>query len=459
MLKLKKNYIAENDIKFEFPTIPEYSNSMLEGKKLIREKNSNSSKEIEFTNGAVYSMYEGLLTLPNKEKFEGLLSKDWSRLTKGKYFWPNNQKYHGSFDEQNRFFTNDGEISELIFSNGDIFKGEFKEGRITEGNFKTQGIEISANFTGGKVNGRINYKDTIKGVSFQGYLLNGKKEGICKTEVKIKNKTYSIKGEYSNDLKDGIFIIREISPNKDNLYIKGTYKEGLKNGFFDIIDKETGININHQYISFIQTKLINQYNKKYNKNINGKEVSISITSRNNPINQLKDLVSIRFSNLLTLDLTRANINLISFLNTDESTLFSLQNLILSYNNISDISPLINVDYKKLKTLIVNDNKIKDINCVKEFDFKELEELNLSNNPIKSIKGVEDWKFPNLFNLSLYRTNISDIEPLYEADFPNLTQLDLYLTKIKMDEKEDKDKLKPEMFKKCKNLKNIVFDRH
>jgi len=459
MLKMKKNNILEKDIKFEFPTIPEYSKSMLEGKKLERVENGNSTGEIKFTNGSIYSMIECKLTLPNGEKFEGFLSDDYSRLTKGKYFWPNNQKYHGAFDEQNRFFTKYGEVSELIFSNGDIFRGGFEEGKITEGEYKTEGIEISANFTGGKVNGRINYKDTIKGVSFQGYLNNGKKEGVCKTEVKIKDKIYSIKGEYSDDLKDGTFIIRELSPNKDNLYIKGTYKEGQRNGYFDIIDKEKGINIHHQYISYIQTKLIDQYNKKYNKNINGKEVSISITNRNNPINQLKELVLIRFSNLLTLDLTRANINSISFLFTEESTLFSLQNLILSYNNISDISPLVNVDYKKLKTLKANDNKIKDISCVKEFDFKELEELNLSNNPIKSIEGIEDWKFPNLFNLSFYRTNISDIKPLYEADFPNLTQLDLYFTKIKIDDKEDKDKLKPEMFKKCKNLKNIVFDRH
>jgi Leucine-rich repeat (LRR) protein len=272
------------------------------------------------------------------------------------------------------------------------------------------------------------------------------------------------------------------------LYIKGKYKEGERNGYFDIVDKEKGINTNHQYISFIQTRLINEYNKKYKENINGKEVSISITCRNNPINQLKDFISIRFSNLLTLDLTRSNIDSISFLNNDESTLFSLQNLILSYNNISDINPLVNVDYKKLKTLILNDNKIEDIDCVKEFDFKELEELNLSSNPIKSIEGIKDWKFPKLFNLSFSRTDIRDITPLYEADFPNLVQIDLYLIKIKKkkenkndkkdkndkndkndkkvknDNKDKKDKdedeiLALENFKKCKNLKNIISDRY
>ena len=478
---MEESYNVENDVKLVFPKIPKYSKSILEGKKLNK-KEGNSINIMEFSDGSIYSIVDSLLTLPNGEKYEGLLSCDEGKknygLTKGKYFWPNNQKYHGAFDEQNRFFTNDGELSELIFSNGDIFRGEFKEGKIDGGTFITEGKEITANFAGGKVNGRIDYKDTKKGVTFQGYLLNGKKEDICKTEVKIKEKTYTIKGEYSNGQKDGTAIIREILPNKDNLYIKGKYKEGERNGYFNIVDKEKGINTSHQYISFIQNKLISDYNKKYNENINGKEVSISITNRNNPINQLKDLILIRFSNLLTLGLTRSNINSISFLCTDESTLFSLQNLILSYNNLSDISPLTLVDYKKLKTLIANDNKIKDLNCVKEFNFKELEELNLSSNPIDSISGIKDWKFPNLFNLSFSRTNISNIKPLYEADFPNLTQLDLYLTKIKKKKKDKKDKndkndnknnkdkkdeevseLDPKNFKKCKNLKNIIFDRH
>jgi len=462
---MEKRYIAENDVKLEFPKIPEYKQSILEGKKL--EIKEESYKQKEFTNGAVFTVFESLLTLKNGEKFEGDLSgneknkdkKDKKEnkygLKKGKYTWPNNQIYQGNFDEQNRFFTPEGEVSKLIFEKGDEFIGEFKEGQICDGTFKSEGKEIIADFTGGKINGGyVDYKDTIKGIKFNGFLFNGKKEGLCKTEFKIKDKTYSIKGEYSEGLKDGVFIIREVSPNKDNLYIKGKYKQGERNGYFDIIDKEKGINTTHQYISFLQTKLINEYNKKYKENINGKEVTISITCRNNPINQLKDLISIRFSYLLTLDLTRANIDSISFLDNDESTLFSLQNLILSYNNISDIEPLINVDYKKLKTLIVNDNKIKDINCVEYFNFNELEELNLSNNPIESIEGIEKWKFPNLFNLSFNRTKINNIKPIYKANFPNLTQLDLYFTKIK-----NQDDLIPEKFEKCKNLKNIVFDRH
>jgi hypothetical protein len=228
---MENNYIVESEDKLEFPKIPKYSESMLEGKKLVKKK-ENLRGVIEYTNGAKYSIVENLLTLPNGEKFEGLLSDDYCSLIKGEYSWPNNQKYIGAFDEQNRFSTKEGEISKLIFSNGDIFKGEFKEGKITEGKFKTEGKKIKGDFTGGKINGNIYYKDTKKGKFFEGVLQNGKKEGICKTLVKIKEKTFLIKGEYSYGQKDGIVIIREILPNKDNFYIKGKYKFGERNGYF-----------------------------------------------------------------------------------------------------------------------------------------------------------------------------------------------------------------------------------
>ena len=172
---MENSYIAEKDIELEFPKIPKYSKSIIEGKKLELKKDGNTFTKLEFLDGSVYSIDDSLLTLPNKEKFEGLLSKDCSRLTKGKYFWPNNQKYHGSFDEQNRFFTIEDELSELTFSNGDIFRGKFIDGKITEGTYITEGKEITANFAGGKINGLIDYKDTKKGVTFNGNLKNGKK--------------------------------------------------------------------------------------------------------------------------------------------------------------------------------------------------------------------------------------------------------------------------------------------
>ena len=154
---MEKRYIAENDIKLEFPNFPKYSKSVLEGKRLeIKEKRSSFQK-IEYKNGAEYLINDALLTLPNGEKFEGMLTEDNCGLKRGKYFWSNNQKYYGTFDVQNRFSTNEGEEAELTFSNGDVFRGEFKEGKIGEGKYITEGKELKADFTEGKANGKIYY--------------------------------------------------------------------------------------------------------------------------------------------------------------------------------------------------------------------------------------------------------------------------------------------------------------
>ena len=425
-------YPPEEEIPIEKITFPAYSKTLISNKKLVvnNEASKRCISRIIYQNNAYYERVDLDLTFPNGEKFNGLLSTDFCLLKRGKYIWPNGQEYYGQFDENNNFCTLEGELSKLTFSNGDIFEGTFKKGEIEEGTYKTkEGKEITADFTGGKINGRISINDKKNSFTFEGFIQNDKKEGECYTEIKIKNKIYSIKGEYLDGLKTGTFIIQEISPKKGNLYIKGKYKKGYRNGFFDITDKENDIEIKHQYISFLYGVLMKDYNKKYKTNINGRENSIAITYRDNPINQLDDLVQIRFSNLLTLDISRNKIKSISFLETDDKTLFSLHNLNIGYNDIKSLEPLVTVYYPKLQKLLANDNQINDITCVQNFKFKELEDLNLSSNPIESLEGVENWKFPNLFHLSFYRTNISNINPLTEAEFPSLAELDIYFTKL------------------------------
>ena len=230
-------------------------------------------------------------------------------------------------------------------------------------------------------------------------------------EVEINKKLYSIKGEYLNGKKNGLFTIIELSPNFQNLQIKGHYKDGQRHGYFDIIDKENNIYIQHKYITFLTQKQINEYNKKYKAKLTGKEHSLSFTYRNNPIKQLTDLAKIQLINLLTLDISRSNINSISFLKTEEETLISLQNLILSYNNIKSIEPLANVPFTKLKKLIANDNQIDNIACISNFKFEELEELDLFNNFIKLLVRVNELKLSNLCILILSSTNISKMESL------------------------------------------------
>ena len=451
-------YPIEEETDIEKITFPKISKSMLLNKNLVIDEKASkrSISKVIFTNGAYYERADVELVLPNGEKFKGLLSEDLCKIKRGKYIWPNGQEYYGDFDEKNYFTTSEGEISKLIFANGDTFEGTFEKGEIGEGKYvTTDGKEMTADFTGGRINGLINIVDEKNNFKFQGYIQNNKKEGPCELELKLKNKVYSIKGEYVNGFKEGKFIIAEIYPKPDNFYIKGKYKMGLRHGYFDIIDKDNNIDINHEYISFYNKFLIEQYNKTYKSNISEKTNSISITCRNNPIKQIENLVKIRLGNLITLDLSRNKLKDISFLNTEEKTLFSLHNLNLSNNKIKSIEPLVEVYYPKLKKLILNDNKISSIKCVQNFKFEELEEINLSSNPIDSLEGVELWKFPNLFNLSLCRTNISDIRPLTEAEFPALAEIDICCTKINPNKK-----INPKHFKKCKSLKKVsLFKSH
>ena len=446
----------EEEIDIKPIIFPKYSKSCLLNKKLTIDEQAAKRNigKIIYTNDAYYVRADLELFLPNGEKFKGLLSDDFCKIKRGNYIWPNGQEYYGQFDDRNNFMTLEGEVSKLKFSNGDFYEGTFEGGEIGEGKYiSTDGREVTADFTGGRINGLINLVDKKNNFKFEGYIEDNKKEGPCTTERKINNKVYSITGEYIEGLKEGTFKIRETSPNPDNFTLKGKYKLGYRHGFFDIVDKENGVDIKHKYFSFLNDHFIKEYCKNYKTNLTGNESNISITCRNNPIKQLTDLVQIRLGNLLTLDLSRNKINSLSFLNTDDKTLYSLHNLILSYNEIKSIEPLGSVYYPKLKKLMLNDNKIDSITCIQNFNFEELEELNLSSNPFESLEGAELWKFPNLFNLSLYRTNISDIKPLTEAEFPSLVQIDIYFTKIKKNKK-----ITPKSFKRCKSLKSVVVDR-
>ena len=456
---MNTTYPAEEEKKIEKLIFPSYSKPIIMNIKLIinERASKHAISKIIYQNNIYYEKTDLELCFPNGEKFKGLLSPDFCLLQRGNYTWPNGQQYYGQFDENNNFNTLEGELSKLTFSNGDIFEGSFENGEIREGTYKSHdGREYTGDFTGGKINGRISIIDKKKKYKFDGFIQRGKKEGICYTEIQINNKVYSIKGEYIDGLKEGTFIIQEISPNAGNLYIKGKYRMGFRHGYFDITDKDEGIEIKHKYISFFHAFQIKEYNKKYKTEITGKENNISLTCRDNPIKQLNELVQIRFSNLLTFDISRSKINSISFLNTNEKTLFSLQNLILSYNHIKDLEPLVTVYYPRLKKLMANDNQIKNITCIQNFQFEELEELNLSSNPIESLEGIDKWNFPNLFNLSFYRTNITDIQPMVNAEFPSLTQLDIYFTKIKPNKN---NKITTKTFKKCESLKNVIFDSH
>ncbi|MCL1903096.1 MAG: leucine-rich repeat protein [Oscillospiraceae bacterium] len=83
----------------------------------------------------------------------------------------------------------------------------------------------------------------------------------------------------------------------------------------------------------------------------------------------------------------------------------VQELILSSNKITDISPL--SEFRNLKRLYLNKNQIVDISPLAKL--KNLEQLFLSNNKISDISSLND--FDKLERLDLNDNEITDISPL------------------------------------------------
>jgi Leucine-rich repeat (LRR) protein len=113
---------------------------------------------------------------------------------------------------------------------------------------------------------------------------------------------------------------------------------------------------------------------------------------------------------------------------------NLENLVvlnLSKNNISDISPLRNCSFPKLKKLSLESDhmanpkdKIKDISPLMYTNFPELFILNLKNNLISDISYLLFMNFPNLIILDLSHNQIESVHVFNEVNFPNLETLDL-----------------------------------
>lgn len=123
------------------------------------------------------------------------------------------------------------------------------------------------------------------------------------------------------------------------------------------------------------------------------------------ISNIDDLAA--FTSIGCLDLAGNNIEDISTLNLERSTYLDL-----SYNKISDISPLQNI--RMLDYLFLSNNQISDISTLQ--DLTDLNMLSLSNNQISNINPLQD--LTDLQSLELSGNPIKDISIL-----GNLTELE------------------------------------
>ena len=109
--------------------------------------------------------------------------------------------------------------------------------------------------------------------------------------------------------------------------------------------------------------------------------------------------------------------------------FNVIELNLSENAISDISPLIKMNYNNLKLLNLSKNRIESIIPLEQMNLIHLEVLDLSNNKLKNFNSLSKINLDNLINLNLGYNQINDINALEYMKCPNLRDIDLFNNEI------------------------------
>ena len=243
--------------------------------------------------------------------------------------------------------------------------------------------------------------------------LNNKLIGVHKVKVGTQkyNKgsflNYAIKefiqlnNNYNNNINNNDkneITLNEIK-DKNNSNIKEIKNDKLDLGCFFLGDK--GLN-----------------DLKINKMNELKELDLSI----NNISNIKLFTKIEFVNLEILNLSFNKISDINIL--EDVNLKQLKELYLNYNQIIDIKVLEKVKFNKIKIINLSHNQISDITILENVNFKELKELNLYYNKISDIKVFEKVNFEKLEALYLSYNQITDTYLLKDVKFEKLKTLDL-----------------------------------
>jgi Leucine-rich repeat (LRR) protein len=113
--------------------------------------------------------------------------------------------------------------------------------------------------------------------------------------------------------------------------------------------------------------------------------------------------------------------------------------------------ILNSKYENVKKLILSNNNIDDISLLSKMQFKNLETLDLSLNQIKSIEPLSKMRLDNLKTLFLKSNNTSDFTPLDSSNFKNLKYVDISENNII----EESDELKKII--KVLSKKNIKIE--
>lgn len=165
---------------------------------------------------------------------------------------------------------------------------------------------------------------------------------------------------------------------------------------------------------------------------------------------LNQLVTMNFNNLNELVITGVSIQLTELEKLITSLRKNLKYLTLKFCEISDISPLRNLEI--LKELDISFNPISDISIFKHPNFKSLESLKVVNCQLSSFHNLSHLTNLRKLKLDMRQTNLmvdqneltNCLEPL--GQLTKLEELELYHFKGNFND------MLP--LRKCKNLKQV-----
>ena len=131
-------------------------------------------------------------------------------------------------------------------------------------------------------------------------------------------------------------------------------------------------------IDQVRDKLLEEFNKKYSKNISKDDTKIDLSGNDLKNEDLRKFSRINLENIKELNISNNNITSIKFLY--EMNLENLEIIKADHNMINSIEILPFLKFPKLKELYLNDNKLCNIESLGKIeDFKALEMLDLSYN--------------------------------------------------------------------------------
>ena len=335
--------------------------------------------------------------------------------------------------------------------------------------------EIRAQFKNGKLHGKLEITDLKPGKSFffNGEYKCGYRDGQFKIIDKLNNLNINQEFHYLKDFceKPEKILIKNLKNTNFKKFVE-IYKTRKKyiNLFNSCVARLISFivrNESREFIKILSEACLEQFNKKYNTKLKGKEKIIHLKDKNLSLEglklfcgykfseltdlallncKLKDLSPLnkaRFQNLTKISLGDNEINSITFIN--EIKFPKLQNLLLGGNFIKDLSPLEKYSFGNLKVLFLLENKIKDISPLIKMDTPNLEELYLGNdisdisplvkcnfkllkqlsfdkNKIENISALEKCKLPNIVFLVFSNNKIIDVSPITKCNFPKLEKI-------------------------------------